>query len=161
MDCMTSPEPAPRARRPADPLVQLTGGPVIIGASDGADLHSVPDEPHDPRVDEDLLVVAAHLGRIEALLALPPGAARAVAATRYLAILEECRRDVIAVRDVSVRTMHSVGGLGGVRIAGVLGLNSSRGQQLIYRAEATHAGAAQHLAHLRERMEARRREPEH
>ena len=118
--------------------------------SDSPDLHSVPDLPADPRVGDEGLV-DAHLDRMSSIVRLGTDQARAVAATHYLATLEECRRDAIAVRDVSVRAMNT-GGLGGVRIAAALGLNASRGQQLIYRAQQTHLAAAQHVAKLRRRL---------
>lgn len=157
MTSSTTPEPAPRPRRVADPPAPVSEGPHVVGATKGAGLRTPDNEPDDPRTGDDLLVLAAHLDRIEAILALPPGSSRALAATRYLGTLEDCRRDVIAVRDVSVQTMNTVDGLGGVRIAAALGLNASRGQQLIYRAQASHAQAAQHIARLRRRLAARRR----
>lgn len=157
MKSSTTPEPSPRPRprRSTVPLVQLTSRPDVAEASNGPGLHVLPAEPADRRTEDDLLVVAAHLDRVQAILAQSPGRDRAVAATHYLATLEDCRRDVIAVRDISIHSMNTVGRLGGVRIAAALGLNASRGQQLIYRAQATHAEAAQHIARLRRRLASR------
>lgn len=123
--------------------------------SDDSELRAVPELPEPVPVGDELLL-EAHLERLHQLLLLPPGQPRAMAATTYLATLEDCRRDAIAVRDVSIWAMNT-DGLGGVRIAAALGLNASRGQQLIYRAQQTHLTAAQHVARLRRQLAARPR----
>ena len=135
-----------RSRCPLGSAERSSTGDVL----DIPQMHSVPDLPDDARVGDEGLV-EAHLARMDSILHLAPDQARAAAATHYLATLEDCRRDAIAVRDVSVRAMHA-GGLGGVRIAAALGLNASRGQQLIYRAQQTHLAAALHVANLRLRF---------
>ena len=156
MKSSTTPDPTPLPRRQAADPVQLAGIPPVAGAPNGPTLRSLPPENQGRRTGDES-VVEAHLGHMDVLLALPPGQARAVAATQYLATLEDCRRDAIAVRDVSVQAMNTVSGLGGVRIAAALGLNASRGQQLIYRAQQTHQDAAQHIARLRRRLAIHRR----
>ena len=155
MNASTTPEPVPPPRPLTDPADWRTDEPTRVDMTERPDLHCLADEQEDDRGKDDLLVVAAHLDRIQAILALTPGQAQAVAATHYLATLEDCRRDAIAVRDVSIQRMHAVGRLGGVRIAAALGLTASRGQQLIYRAQTTHAEAAQHLGRLRRRLAGR------
>ena len=133
--------------------------PSISEMPEGPDLYSVPNAAAEsPAGDENL--IASHLDHMATILALPPGESRAVAATNYLATLEDCRRDAIAVRDVSVWLMKTTAGLGGVRIAAALRLNASRGQQLIYRAQETHPAAAQHIAKLRRRLGAVERSTE-
>ena len=150
MESFTTPEPPPVTPDKSSFPVGSAKRSSIQDVPDSPDLHSVPDLPDDARVGDDRLI-EAHLGRMSSILQLPSDQARAVAATHYLATLEDCRRDAIAVRDVSVRTMNT-SGLGGVRIAAALGLNASRGQQLIYRAQQTHLAAAQHIARLRRRL---------
>ena len=123
--------------------------------ADTPELHSVPEPPEPVRPGEDL-VLDAHLDRMAQILQLAAGQERAVATTSYLATLEDCRRDAIAVRDVSIRMMNGAG-LSGARVAAALGLNTSRGQQLIHRAQQTHLAAAQHVARLRRQLASRSR----
>ena len=133
--------------------------PSISEMPEGPDLYSVPNAATETLTGDENLI-ASHLDHMATILALPPGESRAVAATNYLATLEDCRRDAIAVRDVSVWLMKTTAGLGGVRIAAALRLNASRGQQLIYRAQETHPAAAQHIAKLRRRLGAVERSTE-
>jgi hypothetical protein len=108
--------------------------------------------------DDDELA-AWHDAQLALIFAAPAGGARALAASRYGALLLGWAEEANAVRDVEVWRLKA-DGWGPSQLSRSLGLHKSRGAQLLDRAVEVHAIASQAVARIRRRVNRRREHPD-